>query len=124
MKMEKKKFRIGHLADKLEVERFVIRFWEKEFDVKSKRSDGGQRFYKREDLEKFKRIKELLYNKGFTIAGAKKILNLDQDQENKSIIGSHKTTLTAKTVHKEQLEKLFGELEMLKNHLTKLQKLL
>lgn len=124
MKMEKKKFRIGHLADELEVERFVIRFWEKEFDVKSKRSDGGQRFYKREDLEKFKRIKELLYNKGFTIAGAKKILNLDQDHNHKTIMGSHKTTLAAHVEQNRDFKKITTELTTLKNQLIKLQKLL
>lgn len=72
MKMQKRKFRIGELAEQLNVERFVIRFWEKEFDIKTTRSEGGQRFYSQEDFEKFKLIKELLYNKGFTIAGAKK----------------------------------------------------
>lgn len=74
MKMEKRKFRIGQLADKLGVERFVIRFWEKEFGIKSTRSTGGQRFYDETDLSRFQAIKELLYDKGFTIAGAKKIL--------------------------------------------------
>lgn len=72
MKMQKRKFRIGELAEQLSLERFVIRFWEKEFEIKTTRSEGGQRFYSQEDFEKFKLIKELLYNQGFTIAGAKK----------------------------------------------------
>lgn len=129
MKMEKKKFRIGHLADELGVERFVIRFWEKEFNVKPRRSDGGQRFYKKEDLEQFKRIKELLYNEGFTIAGAKKILNCPETQEPKiskdaTIMASHKTTFVETTEYKEQFEKLCLELKTLKDTLEKLQKLL
>jgi DNA-binding transcriptional MerR regulator len=74
MKMERRKFRIGELARKVEVEQFVIRFWEKEFDIKSKRSTGGQRFYDEKDLSRFKKIKELLYKKKFTIAGAKEEL--------------------------------------------------
>lgn len=74
MKMSKKKFRIGELADKLGVERFVIRFWEKEFGVRSQRSEGGQRFYDDDDYALFSKIKELLYNQGFTINGAKKQL--------------------------------------------------
>ena len=57
MKMEKRKFRIGELAKLLEVERFVIRFWEKEFSIKSHRSEGGQRFYDEKDYEKFQQIK-------------------------------------------------------------------
>jgi DNA-binding transcriptional MerR regulator len=74
MKMERRKFRIGELASKIGVEQFVIRFWEKEFDIESKRSNGGQRFYDEKDYKKFKKIKELLYEKKFTIAGAKEEL--------------------------------------------------
>lgn len=75
MKMQKRQFRIGELAKTLEVEQFVIRFWEKEFEVSSFRSEGGQRFYTEKDLTRFQAIKKLLYEEGFTIAGAKKQLN-------------------------------------------------
>jgi DNA-binding transcriptional MerR regulator len=75
MRMRKKQFRIGHLAAALGVDDFVIRFWEKEFKLPTNRSQGGQRFYTAEDLERFKNIHELLYKKGFTIAGAKQELN-------------------------------------------------
>ena len=74
MKMQKRQFRIGELAHYLNVEKFVIRFWEKEFDMRTSRSTGGQRFYDEKDIEKFTAIKELLYQKGFTIAGAKQQL--------------------------------------------------
>jgi DNA-binding transcriptional MerR regulator len=53
MKMRKKTFRIGELAKKLTIERFVIRFWEKEFQVKTDRSCGGQRFYTEQNFERF-----------------------------------------------------------------------
>lgn len=72
--MAKRQFRIGDLAKELKVKKFVIRFWEKEFDLKSGRSQGGQRFYTNDDLAIFLTIKDLLYNQGFTIAGAKKQL--------------------------------------------------
>lgn len=72
--MERRKFRIGELSRKIGVEQFVIRFWEKEFDIESKRSNGGQRFYDEKDYKRFKKIKELLYEKKFTIAGAKEEL--------------------------------------------------
>ena len=72
--MGRRQFRIGDLAQELKVKKFVVRFWEKEFDLKSDRSQGGQRFYTDEDLQTFMLIKDLLYNKGFTIAGAKKQL--------------------------------------------------
>ena len=92
MKMQKRKFRIGELAELLEVERFVIRFWEKEFMMKANRSNGGQRFYDEKDLEKFKQIKELLYGRGFTIAGARKQLKV-KISHGATVIASHKTTI-------------------------------
>ena len=49
MRMKKRKFRIGELAEQLNVERFVIRFCEKEFKIKTIRSSGGQRFYQEKD---------------------------------------------------------------------------
>ncbi len=80
MNMSKKQFRIGDLAEELKVKKFVIRFWEKEFGIESDRSEGGQRFYTSDDLRRFLLIKDLLYNQGFTIAGAKKQLNSIVDQ--------------------------------------------
>jgi DNA-binding transcriptional MerR regulator len=72
--MQRKQFRIGELAQHLGVERFVVRFWEREFGLRPTRSEGGQRFYEERDLDKFQKIKELLYNEKLTIAGAKKRL--------------------------------------------------
>lgn len=91
MRMQKKQFRIGQLAKNLKVEKFVIRFWEKEFDIKSTRSEGGQRFYTETDLKKFKLIKELLYNQGYTIAGARR--HLKEKAPLNKILGSHRTTI-------------------------------
>lgn len=109
MKMQKRQFRIGELAAYLNVEKFVIRFWEKEFDLSTERSEGGQRFYYDKDIEKFLLIKELLYQKGFTIAGAKQQLkvapkkrkqDVEQPEETK-IIASQKTTLEQEIVDKQ-----------------------
>ena len=77
MGMSKKKFRIGDLAQELKVKKYVVRFWEKEFDLDSDRSEGGQRFYTSEDLALFMAIKDLLYNRGFTISGARKELDAE-----------------------------------------------
>ncbi|MBI2774607.1 MerR family transcriptional regulator [Candidatus Dependentiae bacterium] len=70
----KKQYRIGHIAKELNVKRFVLRFWEREFGLNSPRSTGGQRCYEQADIDRFKQIKQLLYDQGFTIAGAKKWL--------------------------------------------------
>ena len=123
MKMEKKKIRIGELAENLTVERFVIRFWEKEFGLTSTRSSGGQRFYTEEDLAAFTRIKELLYNLGFTIQGAKKQLAIEKAN------GAQLTTLEepqkkgARKTNWEQ-EQLVAQIGDLKKQLKKLRELL
>ena len=78
MRMQRKQFRIGDLADKLSVEKFVIRFWEKEFEITPHRSEGGQRFYEDKDFKTFATIKTLLYEQGYTIAGAKKQLSVEE----------------------------------------------
>lgn len=90
MKMQKRTFRIGELAKHLSLERFVIRFWEKEFALKSHRSHGGQRFYTEDDVRTFSCIKDLLYNRGFTIIGAKQQIkslkhNVANQQQNTTI---------------------------------------
>ncbi len=122
MKMQKRQFRIGELAKTLGVEQFVIRFWEKEFRFNAHRSEGGQRFYSEKDLLRFKFIKTLLYEQGFTIAGAKKQLTISSNKkEDCTIIGSQKTSIpsenqTIKIL--EELETLRTKLLLLKNMLT------
>ena len=126
MKMQKRQFRIGELATHLSVEKFVIRFWEKEFDMRTIRSNGGQRFYDERDVEKFTMIKHLLYDKGFTIAGAKQQLKerLAKHKQvpsvEQKILGSHKTTLNNEHV----FDELKVELIDLKEKLIKLRELL
>jgi len=75
MKMSKRQYRIGELAKSLNIEKFVIRFWEKELEIKPQRSKGGQRFYQEKDFQTFLAVKELLYQKKYTLAGAKKELS-------------------------------------------------
>ncbi len=125
MKMKKKQFRIGQLAQKIGTERFVIRFWEKEFGLHSSRSSGGQRFYDEADLAIFSRIKQLLYEQGFTINGAKKQLS----QENNSFRGAHKSDLPSKQEQIAQkdnwdTDELVCQIGTLKKQLKKLRNLL
>lgn len=130
MKMQKRKFRIGELADKLQLERFVVRFWEKEFHLKTKRSEGSQRFYDENDLKKFESIKRLLYEEGFTIVGAKKKLKEKSVPKNKAIIASQKTTMeeapktAAPSTESEKIEHLSQQIIDLKNKLRKLREML
>jgi DNA-binding transcriptional MerR regulator len=68
-------FRIGEVAELLGVEPYVLRYWESEFPALSpKKSGAGHRLYRRKDVELLLRIKELLYEKRFTIQGARQWL--------------------------------------------------
>jgi DNA-binding transcriptional MerR regulator len=118
MKMERRKFRIGELSRKIGVEQFVIRFWEKEFDIESKRSNGGQRFYDEKDYRRFKRIKDLLYEKKFTIAGAKE--ELKNVNYHTDTVEDHSSNEKAKFIP----GKIAKQIVDLQNQLIKLRELL
>ena len=68
-------YRIGEVAAIVGVEPHVLRYWETEFrSIRPQKSRKGQRIYSRRDVERLLRVKDLLYNQGFTIAGARKRL--------------------------------------------------
>ena len=68
-------FRVGEVSDILNVPAYVLRFWETEFKrISPKRTSSGQRLYRKSDIELIRRIKHLLYEKKFTIEGAKQQL--------------------------------------------------
>jgi DNA-binding transcriptional MerR regulator len=72
---EKSLFRIGEVSRLTGTKAFVLRFWESEFPtLQPVKSPTGQRLYRREDIETVFEIKRLLYEEGFTIAGARKHL--------------------------------------------------
>jgi DNA-binding transcriptional MerR regulator len=65
-------FRIGEVAELCDLPAYVLRFWETEFpQLKPTKSSTGQRMYRRSDVQNVLRIKKLLYEEGFTIAGAR-----------------------------------------------------
>lgn len=72
---EKIFFKIGEVCDIVDVQAHVLRYWETEFPMLSpQKNRSGQRSYRRRDVEIALRIKELLYDDLYTIAGAKKKL--------------------------------------------------
>ena len=71
----KKYYRIGDVSRLTGVDPHVLRYWEGEFRNIRPHRVARQRLYRQEDIELIGRIKELLYDKGYTIAGAKKQLS-------------------------------------------------
>ena len=68
-------FRIGEVSKLLGVEAYVLRFWETEFPALSpKKTDTGHRLFRRKDVELLLQIKHLLYEKRYTIEGARQWL--------------------------------------------------
>jgi DNA-binding transcriptional MerR regulator len=75
-------FRIGEVASLSRLPAYVLRFWESEFpQLKPVKSSTGQRMYRRRDVESVLRIKQLLYDQGFTIVGARQQLRSEAKTE-------------------------------------------
>jgi DNA-binding transcriptional MerR regulator len=75
-------FRIGEVAKLAGIKPYVLRFWESEFGTLGpKKSGTGHRLYRRKDVELVLEIKRLLYEKRFTIEGARKILETKPKRE-------------------------------------------
>jgi DNA-binding transcriptional MerR regulator len=73
-------YKIGEACRAIDVQPYVLRYWETEFPFLSPdKSRSGQRVYTSEELDIIRRIKELLYEEGYTIAGAKKKLEAELD---------------------------------------------
>jgi DNA-binding transcriptional MerR regulator len=71
-------FRIGEVARLCSVAPYVLRFWETEFtQLKPNKSGTGQRLYRRRDVEMALRVKRLLYDEGYTIAGARQAIQAE-----------------------------------------------
>jgi DNA-binding transcriptional MerR regulator len=74
----KKYYRIGEVSELIGVEPHVLRYWEGEFRQIRTHRVAKQRLYRVEDIDLIRRIKSLLYDEGFTIAGARKQITRGQ----------------------------------------------
>src|SRR4249920_3502960 len=72
---EKEFYRIGEVSRLTALKPFVLRYWETEFPmIEPVKSPSGHRLYRQEDVDMVLKIKRLLYDEGFTIAGARRHL--------------------------------------------------
>ncbi|MBS3809175.1 MAG: MerR family transcriptional regulator [Desulfobacterales bacterium] len=91
-------FRIGEVTEITGLAAYVLRFWESEFSlINPRRTESGQRLYRKSDIEAILKIKHLLYEKKFTIEGAKKHLKKQTKQssgtETRALIAQIRTEL-------------------------------
>jgi len=78
-------YKIGEACKILEIQPYVLRYWETEFPfLNPNKSKSGQRVYSERELDVIRRIKELLYEEGYTIAGAKKKLEAELEAESRN----------------------------------------
>src|SRR6185295_13800561 len=75
-------YKIGEACKALDIQPYVLRYWETEFPALSpSKSRSGQHVYSEKELTIIRRIKELLYGEGYTIAGAKKRLETELEND-------------------------------------------
>jgi len=92
---EKIYFRIGEVSELAELPTYVLRYWETEFSqLKPTKSSTGQRMYRRKDVEYVMQIRKLLYEDGFTIAGAREKLREEVRSGRSQSAGLNQTTLS------------------------------
>ncbi len=106
---DKRYFRIGEVSALTGIEAYVLRFWQTEFrQISPVRSRAGQRLYRKLDIEIILAIKDLLYNKRYTIPGAKQYLSARQKVAR---LGDSRQPLTLEELREElaAIRDLLGE---------------
>ena len=104
-------FRIGEVSRLSRLPAYVLRFWETEFpQLRPTKSSTGQRMYRRRDVENVLVIKRLLYEEGFTIAGARQQLRAENrsDKEQPALPFSRKASLEGLHVVRQGLREILG----------------
>ncbi|NOX89606.1 MAG: MerR family transcriptional regulator [Calditrichaeota bacterium] len=114
MNVKKPFYSIGQVADYFQLPQSVLRYWETVFDaLNPAKSPGGSRQYSDEDLKIISEIKHLLYEKGFTIKGANKILNQKHKIEkpaSERIAEKQKSEIKPKSTEKPASPDLIGKI--------------
>ncbi len=103
-------FKIGEVSKITGVEPYILRYWESEFKlVKPYRTKSNQRLYRKKDVESILKIKKMLYDQKFTIAGAKKKLKDTTVQEQQLPLSfSQKKYITALQEIRAEIHELSG----------------
>ena len=107
-------FKIGEVSSITGVEPYILRYWESEFKlVKPYRTKSNQRLYRRKDVESVLKIKKMLYDEKFTIAGAKKKIKLKEATEKQLPLGF------SQEKYKQALKDVLIQIKDLHNSLSK-----
>ncbi len=88
-----KHYLVTELCRKLGIEPHILRYWEKEFDIKPIRNSAGRRIYNEAQLERLQLIKHLVRTEKLTVAGARRQLAKMSSQPSESASADHRQTL-------------------------------
>jgi DNA-binding transcriptional MerR regulator len=102
---------IGEVAQILEVEQHILRFWEGKFSHINPKKKQGRRYYNADEVKELAKIKDLLHNQGYTIKGVQQLL---ANNSEKNITPNIDATI------KNNLEKLLHNLENIEQKIAKL----
>ena len=103
-------FTSGEVAQMCAVETHVLRYWEQEFpDISPSKRRGNRRYYKPKDVRLIRKVRQLLYDQGFTIEGARR--QLSQPEEPVLPESSSVQSDTSMSTFIEELEGIVKELE-------------
>jgi len=109
-------YSIGDVSEMTDLKQYVLRYWETEFSILNpEKNKAGNRRYKKEDIKVVRNIKELLYDKKFTIRGAQQYLQNYYKDSDSNIVN-----ISSQTVDREFLIDLKEKLEETLQLLSKL----
>jgi len=84
---------ISEVSDELDVPQHVLRFWEGKFSqVRPLKRGGGRRYYRPEDIDLLRRIRDLLYSEGYTIKGVQRLLREGRGKDGEAEVGQEEDT--------------------------------
>jgi DNA-binding transcriptional MerR regulator len=105
-------FKIGEVCELTDTQPYVLRYWESEFPALAPaKNNSGQRIYRRRDIETILRIKTLLYEEGFTIAGAKKKLEQEMKEQIKAGTVTPPPAPSSEETLKDEIQSIKAELQ-------------
>lgn len=120
---------ISEVAEMLGIPAYVLRFWETKFpEIKPLKHRGGRRYYRPEDVDVLQQIKHLLYEKGYTIKGARAALRMSEEAPSGAMPAKFSAPVGAQlellgsgpylsAEARATLKEALGELEKLQEHL-------
>ena len=107
---------ISEAAGELELPQHVLRFWETKFpNIRPLKRGGGRRYYRPEDLLLLRRIRDLLYEDGYTIRGVQKLLRRNDGKKRGNDDDSQREGIVINKRQLAELADVLGELEELRD---------